>query len=66
MDGIPEPPRIAFNGISTELPKSPFQKRFANVSDRADDGGSWRALTGIVARIIDGGILNMANRYGRR
>ena len=34
MDGIPEPPRIAFNGISTELPKSPFQKRFANVSDR--------------------------------
>ncbi|OSD06192.1 hypothetical protein PYCCODRAFT_1423064 [Trametes coccinea BRFM310] len=24
---IPSPPRIAFNGISTELPKSPFQKR---------------------------------------
>ncbi|KAI0673644.1 hypothetical protein C8Q78DRAFT_1018232 [Trametes maxima] len=26
-DDIPSPPRIAFNGISTDLPKSPFQKR---------------------------------------
>ncbi|KAH9897903.1 hypothetical protein C8Q73DRAFT_377037 [Cubamyces lactineus] len=26
-DGMPSPPRIAFNGISTDLPKSPFQKR---------------------------------------
>ncbi|KAI0375509.1 hypothetical protein BV20DRAFT_986269 [Pilatotrama ljubarskyi] len=26
-EDIPSPPRIAFNGISTELPKSPFQKR---------------------------------------
>ncbi|KAI0639918.1 hypothetical protein C8Q77DRAFT_1069770 [Trametes polyzona] len=28
-DDIPSPPRIAFNGISTELPKSPFMKRTA-------------------------------------
>ncbi|EIW64017.1 uncharacterized protein TRAVEDRAFT_157873, partial [Trametes versicolor FP-101664 SS1] len=26
-DDLPSPPRIAFNGISTDLPKSPFQKR---------------------------------------
>ncbi|KAI8981156.1 hypothetical protein BD414DRAFT_91528 [Trametes punicea] len=26
-DDVLSPPRIAFNGISTELPKSPFQKR---------------------------------------
>ncbi|KAH9920222.1 uncharacterized protein BXZ73DRAFT_104735 [Epithele typhae] len=37
-DGLPSPPRIAFNGISTELPKSPFQQRFStHNSDESDE-----------------------------
>ncbi|TBU62165.1 hypothetical protein BD310DRAFT_974717 [Dichomitus squalens] len=34
---VPSPPRIAFNGISTELPKSPFQKRFTAHGDAMSD-----------------------------
>ncbi|TFK95002.1 hypothetical protein K466DRAFT_447339, partial [Polyporus arcularius HHB13444] len=36
-EGHPSPPRIAFNGISTELPKSPFQKRFTNGDAMSDE-----------------------------
>ncbi|KAI0718929.1 hypothetical protein C8T65DRAFT_736960 [Cerioporus squamosus] len=37
LEGHPSPPRIAFNGISTELPKSPFQKRFTNGDAMSDE-----------------------------
>lgn len=29
LSDLPSPPRIAFNGVSTELPKSPFQNRMS-------------------------------------
>ena len=34
---VPAPPRIAFNGVSTELPKSPFQQRFVAQGDAMSD-----------------------------
>ncbi|KAH9858309.1 hypothetical protein C2E23DRAFT_856118 [Lenzites betulinus] len=37
IERVPSPPRIAFNGISTELPKSPFMKRNGAAEDIISD-----------------------------